>query len=46
MTLFEIVGNYTRFFFDSNKPLIYKSLAQIEEKLPSDVFLEPTVNKS
>ena len=38
ISLFEIVGNYTRVFFDSNKPLIYKSLAQIEEKLPSDVF--------
>lgn len=38
ISLFEIVGNYTRVFFDANKPLIYKSLAQIEEKLPSDVF--------
>mgnify|MGYP003112897747 CR=1 FL=1 len=38
ITLFEIVGNYTRVFFDGNNPLIYKSLAQIEEKLPSDVF--------
>lgn len=38
ITLFEIVGNYTRVFFDGNKPLIYKSLAQIEEKLPSHVF--------
>ncbi|TXD82815.1 response regulator transcription factor [Subsaximicrobium wynnwilliamsii] len=38
ISLFEIVGNYTRVFFKGNKPLIYKSLAQIEEKLPSDVF--------
>ncbi|WP_281846983.1 LytR/AlgR family response regulator transcription factor [Olleya namhaensis] len=38
ISLFEIVGNYTRVFFDGNKPLIYKSLAQIEEKLPSDIF--------
>tara|TARA_R110002111_G_scaffold60230_13_gene100838 strand:- start:1633 stop:2361 length:729 start_codon:yes stop_codon:yes gene_type:complete len=38
ISLFEIVGNYTRVFFDSNKLLIYKSLAQIEEKLPQDVF--------
>lgn len=38
ISLFEIVGNYTRVFFDGNKPLIYKSLAQIEEKLPADVF--------
>lgn len=35
---FEIVGNYTRVFFENNKPLIYKSLAQIEEKLSNDVF--------
>lgn len=35
---FEIVGNYTRVYFENNKPLIYKSLAQIEEKLPNDVF--------
>lgn len=38
IALFEIVGNYTRVFFEKNKPLIYKSLAQIEEKLPNDVF--------
>jgi len=38
ISLFEIVGNYTRVFFDNNKPLIYKSLAQVEEKLPTDVF--------
>lgn len=38
IALFEIVGNYTRVFFDGNKPLIYKSLAQIEEKLPGEVF--------
>jgi len=38
IALFEIVGNYTRVFFEEHKPLIYKSLAQIEEKLPDDVF--------
>jgi two-component system LytT family response regulator len=38
ISLFEIVGNYTRVFFDNNKPLIYKSLAQVEEKLPIEVF--------
>jgi len=38
IALFEIVGNYTRVFFEEHKPLIYKSLAQIEEKLPNDVF--------
>jgi two-component system LytT family response regulator len=38
IALFEIVGNYTRVFFEDQKPLIYKSLTQIEEKLPEDVF--------
>lgn len=38
ISMFEIVGNYTRVFFQNNKPLIYKSLAQVEEKLPNDVF--------
>ncbi|PHS03810.1 MAG: DNA-binding response regulator [Kordia sp.] len=32
--LFEIVGNYTRVYFDNNKPLLYKSLNQVEDKLP------------
>jgi two-component system LytT family response regulator len=36
--MFEIVGNYTRVFFEEHKPLIYKSLGQVEEKLPKDVF--------
>jgi two-component system LytT family response regulator len=35
---FEIVGNYTRVFFDTNSPLLYKSLLQVEEKLPEDAF--------
>lgn len=38
ISMFEIVGNYTRVFFENHKPLIYKSLTQIEEKLPKDVF--------
>ncbi len=38
ISLFETVGNYTRVYFDGNRPLIYKSLAQIEEKLPNKVF--------
>ncbi|AUC20945.1 MULTISPECIES: LytTR family DNA-binding domain-containing protein [Polaribacter] len=38
ISLFEIVGNYTRVYFDGKKPLIYKSLAQVEEKLPTEVF--------
>ncbi len=36
--MFEIVGNYTRVYFEHNKPLIYKSLGQVEEKLPNDIF--------
>ncbi|MEM9646895.1 MAG: LytTR family DNA-binding domain-containing protein [Bacteroidota bacterium] len=35
---FEIVGNYTRVFFEDKRPLLYKSLNQIEEKLPLEVF--------
>lgn len=38
ITLFEIVGNYTRVYFKDNKPLLYKSLNQIEEKLPEASF--------
>lgn len=38
ITLFEIVGNYTRVYFKENKPLLYKSLNQIEEKLPEANF--------
>ena len=36
--LFEIVGNYTRVYFNDKKPLIYKSLNQIESKLPKGLF--------
>lgn len=36
--LCEIVGNYTRVYFNENKPLIYKSLNQIEERLPQQLF--------
>ncbi len=35
---FEIVGNYTRVFFQDKRPLLYKSLNQIEEKLPNQFF--------
>lgn len=35
---FEIVGNYTRVFFEEHKPLLYKSLNQVEEKLPDTSF--------
>lgn len=36
--LCEIVGNYTRVYFNGNRPLIYKSLNQIEERLPQHLF--------
>ena len=35
---FEIVGNYTRVFFQDQKPMLYKSLNQVEEKLPEESF--------
>ena len=38
ISLFEIVGNYTRVFFEDKKPMLYKSLNQVEEKLPADSF--------
>ena len=38
ISLFEIMGNYTRVFFDSLNPLIYKSLNKIESNLPVDLF--------
>lgn len=38
ISIFEIVGNYTRVYFANNKPLLYKSLNQVEEKLPENSF--------
>lgn len=38
ISLFEVVGNYTRVYFQEQKPLLYKSLNQIEEKLPPQHF--------
>ncbi len=35
---FEIVGNYSRVFFEGQSPLLYKSLNQVEEKLPVAPF--------
>ena len=35
---FEIVGNYSRVYFDDHRPMLYKSLNQIEEKLPKQSF--------
>lgn len=36
--LFEIVGNYSRVYFQDQKPMLYKSLNQVEEKLPEKSF--------
>ncbi len=37
--LFESEGNYTRLYFDQNRPLIYRSLSYLEERLdPSQFF--------
>lgn len=33
ISIFEVDGNYTKVFWDQNKPMIYKSLNQIAEKL-------------
>ena len=38
ISLLEIVGNYTRVFFEDHNPLLYKSLNQVEEKLPEKYF--------
>ncbi|MFS4456449.1 LytR/AlgR family response regulator transcription factor [Maribacter sp. 2304DJ31-5] len=35
---FEIVGNYTRVFFQDESPMLYRSLNQIEGKLPEECF--------
>ncbi len=36
--LFESIGNYTRLYFENHKPMIYKSLSQIEKRLPEKQF--------
>ncbi|HEX8656734.1 MAG TPA: response regulator [Hymenobacter sp.] len=36
--LFEAVGNYVRVYFGANSPLLHKSLQQLEDKLPPDLF--------
>ncbi len=38
ISLFEIMGNYTKVFFDNKSPLIYKSLNKIEKNLPPELF--------
>jgi two-component system LytT family response regulator len=36
--LFESEGNYTRVSFDSAKPLIYRSLSTLEQRLPAETY--------
>jgi two-component system LytT family response regulator len=38
ISLFEIMGNYTKVFFQNKSPLIYKSLNKIEQNLPATLF--------
>ncbi len=38
ITLFEAVGNYVRVYFGPHAPLLHKSLQQLEDKLPPDLF--------
>ena len=36
--LIESCGNYCQVYFDGHKPLIHKSLNQLEQRLPGDLF--------
>jgi two-component system, LytTR family, response regulator len=37
--LLEAEGNQTRLFFDEEKPLLYRSIGSLEERLPARLFL-------
>jgi two-component system, LytTR family, response regulator len=37
--MFESEGNYTRVYFEGHRPLIYKSLNALEDRLDASVFL-------
>jgi len=41
---FQSMGNYTQVHFEQQKPLVYRTLAQIEARLPKDMFFR--VNRS
>lgn len=43
--LIESLGNYCRVFFDNQKLLLKKSLAQLEEKLPTELFFRANRNQ-
>lgn len=36
--LMESVGNYSRLYFDNNKPMIYKALTKIQQRLAPGLF--------
>jgi two-component system, LytTR family, response regulator len=38
VTRFESLGNYTRVYFEQHTPLVHRTLAQIENRLPQDKF--------
>lgn len=38
VSIFEVDGNYTKVFWENNKPMIYKSLNQIAEKLDDSKY--------
>lgn len=35
---FEAMGNYTKVYFEQQKPLVYRTLSQIEQRLPEGKF--------
>ena len=39
IVLFESEGNYTRVYFDDNRPLLLRSLSQLEERLDPQHFM-------
>jgi len=39
IVLFESEGNYTRVYFDNNRPLLLRSLSQLEERLDPQHFM-------
>jgi two-component system, LytTR family, response regulator len=38
LTLLESEGNYTRLYFNKEKPLIHRSLQSLEDRLPKETF--------
>lgn len=44
VTLFESIGNYTRVYFNNQKPMIYKALSAIEKRLPEAHFFRASRN--